>query len=381
MATVRIITPGGGPRTPVNSKWFLRTEAWLDDNDATALLTQILEEDEEDEQLKDEAQQLPQCTVRMEDAFYASSVRQRTELPVKKAFAMMQGDHRMFNAMVDFFPENGIGPRLTYRPHDGRHIGKAAAVEVVGTTVTDHDPIAAARRKAEDIILKQLVEEQLSKFFTTQETPMPPAAAGEEDAIPGGNESRAGGMDQNVHEYYHAACYGAFIAGSTIKLRKLLAAACVTEGITPAFGQRLEAIVHSMEAIDDGHRFRVAYLRKHWDTQMHHGDTFALDVVREHYFRLGTDNHGSPEFSELVELYKDRVYDANIASAAKTTARQRSGGALRRNDRGQEGGGGIRENFKTTRPVREAVAPRAIFANDATKDSAAFGEHASGRTF
>eukprot|EP00873_Tetraselmis_striata_P042736 jgi/Tetstr1/463000/TSEL_007939.t1 len=213
---------------------------------------------------------------------------------------------------------------------------------------------------------------------------MPPAAAGEEDAIPGGNESRAGGMDQNVRapfapsrephylnwklalatslqgfdngrppdslqrpgffpialdrvleymlignprllpaadEYYHAACYGAFIAGSTIKLRKLLAAACVTEGITPAFGQRLEAIVHSMEAIDDGHRFRVAYLRKHWDTQMHHGDTFGLDVVREHYFRLGTDNHGSPEFSELVELYKDRVYDANIASAAKTTAR------------------------------------------------------------
>eukprot|EP00873_Tetraselmis_striata_P014503 jgi/Tetstr1/434767/TSEL_023818.t1 len=78
---------------------------------------------------------------------------------------------------------------------------------------------------------------------------------------------------------------------------------------------------------------------------------------------------GSPEFSELLELYKDRVYDANIASAAKTTARQRFGGALRRNDRDWEGGGGSRENFKTTRPVREAVAPRATFAKNATTES------------
>eukprot|EP00873_Tetraselmis_striata_P009346 jgi/Tetstr1/429610/TSEL_019508.t1 len=123
---------------------------------------------------------------------------------------------------------------------------------------------------------------------------MLPAAAGEEDAIPGGIESCADGMDQNVHEYYHAACYGAFIAGSPIELRnKLLAAACVTEGISPAFGQRLDAIVHSMEAIDDGHRFRLAYLR----------------------------------------------------------------------------GGGSRKSFKTTRPVRETVAPQATFAKDATKDA------------
>eukprot|EP00873_Tetraselmis_striata_P008554 jgi/Tetstr1/428818/TSEL_018805.t1 len=43
--------------------------------------------------------------------------------------------------------------------------------------------------------------------------------------------------------------------------------------ITAAFGQRLEAIVHNMEAIDDGHRFRLAFLRKHRDTQMHHGYT------------------------------------------------------------------------------------------------------------
>eukprot|EP00873_Tetraselmis_striata_P037635 jgi/Tetstr1/457899/TSEL_044418.t1 len=80
----------------------------------------------------------------------------------------------------------------------------------------------------------------------------------------------------------------------------LLATACVTDGITPAFGQRLEAIIHSMEAIDDGHRFRLAYLQP--------------EVARVH--------------DELLEPFKDRVCDANIPSAAKTTARQRFGGAL-----------------------------------------------------
>eukprot|EP00873_Tetraselmis_striata_P002824 jgi/Tetstr1/423088/TSEL_013859.t1 len=139
--------------------------------------------------------------------------------------------------------------------------------------------------------------------------------------------------------------------------------------VTPAFGQRLEAIVHSMEAIDDGHRFHVVYLRKHRDTQMHHGDTFALDVVRERYFRgPDTENLGVPQVIGLLELYKDRVYDANIASA-KTTARHRFGGAFQRNDRDRDGGGSIPEHFKTTRPGREAVAPRATFAKDATKDS------------
>eukprot|EP00873_Tetraselmis_striata_P026779 jgi/Tetstr1/447043/TSEL_003671.t1 len=244
-------------------------------------------------------------------------------------------------------------------------VGKAAALGGVGTTATEADFIEAARRKAEDIGMKQLIQDKLCRFFTTQETPMPPAADGEEDTIPGGNESRAGGQDQNgsahsalsserhyldrktalatalpgfengmppdslrrpglfpialdrvfdymlgnprlqpaANGYYHAACYGAFIACSTIEL-------------------------------------------PHWGTQMPHGDTFALDVVREHYLRLATENLRSPEFSELLELHKDRVYDANIASAAKTTARQRSGGALlRRNDSDRDGGGGSRENF------------------------------------
>eukprot|EP00873_Tetraselmis_striata_P025356 jgi/Tetstr1/445620/TSEL_003425.t1 len=77
-------------------------------------------------------------------------------------------------------------------------------------------------------------------------------------------------------EYYHAACYGAFIVpGLAIKLRKLLATACVTDGITPAFGERLKAVVHNMEAVNDEHRFRLTHLCKHWDTHMHNGDAFA----------------------------------------------------------------------------------------------------------
>eukprot|EP00873_Tetraselmis_striata_P037415 jgi/Tetstr1/457679/TSEL_044226.t1 len=38
-----------------------------------------------------------------------------------------------------------------------------------------------------------------------------------------------------------------------------------------------------------------------------------------------------------------------------------------RNDRDRDNGSGGRENFKTTRPGREAVAPRATFAKDVIK--------------
>eukprot|EP00873_Tetraselmis_striata_P011744 jgi/Tetstr1/432008/TSEL_021484.t1 len=139
----------------------------------------------------------------------------------------------------------------------------------------------AARRESEDTVMKQLIREELSRFVATQETPMRPAVAGEEDASPGGNESRAGGQDKNARapafapssephyldwktilatalpgfenglppdnlrrpwlfpitldrvleyllgnprlqsaaeECYHAACYGAFIAGSAVEL-------------------------------------------------------------------------------------------------------------------------------------------------------------------
>eukprot|EP00873_Tetraselmis_striata_P038885 jgi/Tetstr1/459149/TSEL_004596.t1 len=200
------------------------------------------------------------------------------------------------------------------------------------------DSIEAARRAAEDTRMKQLIQEQFSTFFITQETSMPPAVAGEEDAIPGGNESRAGDRDRNVpDEYYLAACYGAFIAGSANEMRKLLAAASVTDGITPAFRQRLEDIVHIVEVIDDGHRFRMAYLRKHRDTQMHHGDTFALDVHRER-----RKNHRPSALRRRLPA---------------------------RNDRDRDGGGGSRKISKTTRPAREAVAQRATFPKHATKDS------------
>eukprot|EP00873_Tetraselmis_striata_P023527 jgi/Tetstr1/443791/TSEL_031779.t1 len=66
-----------------------------------------------------------------------------------------------------------------------------------------------------------------------------------------------------------------------IEIRKMLAAACVANGITPDFGERLEAIVHNMEAVDD-------------------------DVVlRQRYVGFGTENMGSPELTELLDLYKD----------------------------------------------------------------------------
>eukprot|EP00873_Tetraselmis_striata_P038856 jgi/Tetstr1/459120/TSEL_004569.t1 len=72
----------------------------------------------------------------------------------------------------------------------------------------------------------------------------------------------------------------------------------------------------------------------------------------------------------LLELYKDSVYDANIARAAKTTARHASaapsGGTTAP---GTATAVVSRENFKTTRPGRETVAPRATtFAKGATKD-------------
>eukprot|EP00873_Tetraselmis_striata_P004059 jgi/Tetstr1/424323/TSEL_014890.t1 len=75
---------------------------------------------------------------------------------------------------------------------------KPTVVGGIATAAIAYDSIQAARREAEDTRLKQLIREHLSRFFTTQGTPMPPAAAGEEDAIPGGNESRAGGLDRNI---------------------------------------------------------------------------------------------------------------------------------------------------------------------------------------
>eukprot|EP00873_Tetraselmis_striata_P042513 jgi/Tetstr1/462777/TSEL_007728.t1 len=197
--------------------------------------------------------------------------------------------------------------------------GKAAVVESVETSAIGQARTEAGRREAEDESMRQFIRARLYRFFATQETNMPPAAASEEDTIPGGKKSRAEARSTRILLY--ASCYGAFVAGLAIELRKLLAAACVTNVVTPAFGQRLEAVVHSMEDVDDYYRFRLAYLRKHWNTQMHNnGETFALDVVRERYLRPGTDNMGSPELIDLLEICEDGVYDANIASAAKTSA-------------------------------------------------------------
>eukprot|EP00873_Tetraselmis_striata_P044351 jgi/Tetstr1/464615/TSEL_009369.t1 len=118
-------------------------------------------------------------------------------------------------------------------------------------------------------------------------------------------------------ENYHAACYGAFIAGSAVELRKLLAA-CVTDGIRVS--GLSEAIVHSMEAIDEGHRFRLTHLRKYWDTQMYHGDTFALDVPRQ----LQNYAPGAPRATFAKAVIKDYAAsraqsDEPVAHAALST--------------------------------------------------------------
>eukprot|EP00873_Tetraselmis_striata_P018215 jgi/Tetstr1/438479/TSEL_027034.t1 len=202
----------------------------------------------------------------------------------------------------------------------------AAAVEGVAAAAIAQDSIDAARRdEAEDTGMKRLIEEQLYTFFTTQETPMPPvkrtqfrAGTSPGPVVKTGLSMRPSPLSSEPHYldwktalatalpsfengmppdsmrclglfsialewvleyllddprlqpvadlYCHAACYGAFIAGCellVVELRELLVAACVTDGITPAFGQRLEAVVHSMEAIDDGHWFRLAYLGKY----------------------------------------------------------------------------------------------------------------------
>eukprot|EP00873_Tetraselmis_striata_P043290 jgi/Tetstr1/463554/TSEL_008433.t1 len=78
---------------------------------------------------------------------------------------------------------------------------------------------------------------------------------------------------------------------------------------------------------------------------MRKGDTtFALDVVCERYLSHGTENLRSPEFTELMELCKDRAYDANVD-------------------------GERRENVDRARPSREALAPRVAFTMDTTKDA------------
>eukprot|EP00873_Tetraselmis_striata_P044923 jgi/Tetstr1/465187/TSEL_000859.t1 len=102
---------------------------------------------------------------------------------------------------------------------------------------------------------------------------------------------------------------------------------------------------------------------------MHHSDTFALYVVRERYRHLGTKNMGLPEFTELLKPYTRTASTTTPSSAAKMTARQRFGGALRRNDRGRDGGGTNCDNFtNASSPGREAAAPRATFAKDVPHD-------------
>eukprot|EP00873_Tetraselmis_striata_P011112 jgi/Tetstr1/431376/TSEL_021067.t1 len=97
--------------------------------------------------------------------------------------------------------------------------------------------------------------------------------------------------------------------------------------------------------------------------------TSAPAAIRHAAIRAARAQAGSAEFTELLELYKDRVYDANIASFAKTTAaRQRLGCGPRRNDHDWDGGN--RDNFKIVRTGREVAAPRVTFTKEYGKGRA-----------
>eukprot|EP00873_Tetraselmis_striata_P038696 jgi/Tetstr1/458960/TSEL_004431.t1 len=104
-----------------------------------------------------------------------------------------------------------------------------------------------------------------------------------------------------------------------------------------------------------------------WKRKRNAGTLSFKYVVRERYLRPDTsENMGSPEFTEVLELFKDRVYDdTNMASAAKTSACQSFDGGPPSNGCG----GGNRDSFKNARPAREMAAPRTTFAMDVTKDS------------
>lgn len=181
----------------------------------------------------------------------------------------------------------------------------------------------------------------------------------------------------HVEEYYHALCFGAFTAGAAVEARSLLRAICSVVPVPPSFGYKLEGLVHSLEAIDGGMRFRLAYLRKYWETVMQGGDPFVLEVIRDRHLRPGTDSLGSSELTELLEQYKDRVYDANVNSAAKTSARLRFGGkpgVHPRPNRDRDGGGGgqPRPGARNRSPQRDAAGsdrPATRPPKDSAKDT------------
>eukprot|EP00873_Tetraselmis_striata_P027780 jgi/Tetstr1/448044/TSEL_035344.t1 len=76
--------------------------------------------------------------------------------------------------------------------------GKAAAVGGGETYATAKERVEAGRRAVDDDKrMAQLIQELFSGFFVSKDSNAA-GAASEEDAIPGGNASRAGGKDQIV---------------------------------------------------------------------------------------------------------------------------------------------------------------------------------------
>eukprot|EP00873_Tetraselmis_striata_P011972 jgi/Tetstr1/432236/TSEL_002272.t1 len=201
--------------------------------------------------------------------------------------------------------------------------GKAAAVEGVETSTNAEQRIEAGRHAAADATrMMQLIHEQLSKFFAIQvENPMPLA---KRSPCWAGTKFRAGNKDHNARATFDPSNEAHYLGWKPLRLATSLPD---SENGLPTDNLRRAEL-----------------------------SPIALDRVLEYLLKL----------TEIPELHKDRVYDANIASAAKTSARQRFGGGHLRTNRNRDGGwGNCGGNFKTARPKsREALAPRAAFAKD-----------------
>eukprot|EP00873_Tetraselmis_striata_P035231 jgi/Tetstr1/455495/TSEL_042324.t1 len=133
--------------------------------------------------------------------------------------------------------------------------GKAVAVEGVRTTATAHVSIEAVMRS------------QISTFFATQETPMPPAAAGEDYAIPGGDESCAGGLDHNVRAPFAPSSEPHYLDWKTALATALLGGN--ESGMTPDSMRRPGLFPITLDRVLDEYLLGVSRLQPAADEYYH----------------------------------------------------------------------------------------------------------------
>eukprot|EP00873_Tetraselmis_striata_P003030 jgi/Tetstr1/423294/TSEL_013993.t1 len=121
-------------------------------------------------------------------------------------------------------------------------------------------------------------------------------------------------------EYLWMSCFGAHMAALFVALDELLPYVPATnQDFTPYLAR---ARNHA-EAIDKAFRFRLAFLRRLNEIKRVHGDQGVLDVLRAQHFQPASEHLGSAIFGDLMRDYERRVFEATVASSAKTTATAR----------------------------------------------------------